>query len=127
MRTLDVHNLDVDFKGFSKQSELIEEMGQLIMERVHVRMTNDASSNSFMLHQMSTTELFQSAIDGLHDITMSEQSEQFIGSDSSQVLSMPNFVATRNTVCDTYISKSFCILILMTHQQTSPKFPMIKV
>ena len=71
---------------------------KLIMERVNVKMTNDTSSNSFMLHQMSTTELFQSAIDGLHDITMSEQSEQFTGSDSSQVPSMPNFVVGLNNI-----------------------------
>jgi len=56
LRIVDVHNLDVDFKGFSKQYELIEEMGRLIMEKV--KMTNDANSNYFMLHQMSKTQLF---------------------------------------------------------------------
>ena len=72
LRTLDVHNLDVHFKGFNEQYELIEEMGWLIMERVNVKMTNDASSNSFIIQQMSTTELLQSTIDGSHDTTMSE-------------------------------------------------------
>lgn len=57
-RTLDVHNPYVDLKGFRKKSKLIEEMGRLIMERVNFNMTNDASSNSFMLHKMSTIELF---------------------------------------------------------------------
>ena len=68
------------------------------MESVNVRMNNDSSSNSFMLHQMSTTELFQSAIDGSYDTTMSEQSKKFTDNDNSQLSSMPNFVVGLNNI-----------------------------
>jgi replicative DNA helicase len=65
------------------------------MDSVNAKMTNDASFNSLMLHQMSTTQLFQSSIDGLHDTTMAEQST---AADNSQVPGMPSFVVGLNNL-----------------------------
>jgi len=87
----------VDLKVGSEPSERIEEMGRHIMDSVNVKMTNHASSNSFMLHQMSSTKLFESFIDGLHDTTMAEQSTD---SGNSQVPAPPNFVVGLNNLVD---------------------------
>ena len=92
---LDVHKLNVDFKGCHERSERVEEMGRHIIESVNDKITNDASFNSLMLQQMSTTQLFQSSIDGLHDATMAEQ---FTSSCNSQVPRVPSFVVGLNNL-----------------------------
>jgi len=92
---LDVEKLNVDSKGCNERLERIEEMGQHIIDSVNAKMTNDASSNSIMLHQMSTTQLFGTSIDESHDTIMTEQSTS---SSDSQVPDMPNFVVGLNNL-----------------------------
>lgn len=91
---LDVQKLNAESEGFKERLERIEEMGQHIIDSVNAKMTNDATSNSIMLHQMSTTELFGTSIDESNDTVMAEQST----SSSSQVPDMPNFVVGLNNL-----------------------------
>ncbi|KAH9297959.1 hypothetical protein KI387_029641 [Taxus chinensis] len=97
---LDVRKLDVDFKGYSKRFQCLEEMGRHIIDSVNAKMTNDAVSNTLMLQQMSTDQLLFSKDDatsgGAQDL-IGCSAQDLIGC-SAHVPDLPNFVVGLSNV-----------------------------
>ncbi|KAH9326585.1 hypothetical protein KI387_006763, partial [Taxus chinensis] len=92
---LDVRKLDVDFKGYNKRFQCLEEMGRHIIDSVNAKMTNDVVSNIRMLQQMSTDQLMFSKDDA------TSGGAQDLISCSAHVPNLPNFVVGLSNVINT--------------------------